>query len=536
MASTSSNVNWSNVQVPIFSGENYDFWSIKMKTLFVSIDLWEMVESGYEIPESTSSLTNAQKKELKENRSKDAGALGMIQRGVSETIFPRIMGATRAKEAWDTLQEEFQGDKKVRAIKLQTLRRDFENMRMKENESVKDYSTRFLELVNQMKAYGEDMADRRIVEKILISLHEKFDPMVAVIEETKDLSSLGVQELLGSLKSHEQRLERHSEKSIESAFQSKLTVNSKNSEKRVLTHEQGEGDSTRGGRSFRARGRGRSPRGRGRGSFERKPSVEGSSQRCNICKKSSHVEKDCWFKGKPQCFNCKKFGHLQRDCRFLKNNQQANFSEEKESEGNLFYACQHVSEKKNNIWFLDSGCSNHMTPEKEIFLDIDTSFHSKVKMGNGAVVDVKGKGNVGVETKRGLKKIREVLFVPELDQNLLSIGQLMEHDYALHFEGRTCTIYDEGREKLVVAEVKMAPNRSFPLTFKYAKDMALKASLLDESWLWHRRFGHLNFQSLKLLHQKNMVQGLPIISEKNEVCEGCALGKHHRQPFSKGVA
>jgi hypothetical protein len=127
-------------------------------------------------------------------------------------------------------------------------------------------------------------------------------------------------------------------------------------------------------------------------------------------------------------------------------------------------------------------------------------------------------------------------FVPKLDQNLLSIGQLMEHDYVLHFEGCTCTIYDEGREKLVVAEVKMAPNRSFPLTFKYAKDMALKTCLLDESWLWHKRFGHLNFHSLKLLHQKNMVQWLPIISEKNEVCEGCTLGKHHRQPFSKGVA
>jgi hypothetical protein len=78
-------------------------------------------------------------------------------------------------------------------------------------------------------------------------------------------------------------------------------------------------------------------------------------------------------------------------------------------------------------------------------------------MGNGGVVDVKEKCNVGVETKRGLKKIHEVLFVPELDQNLLSIGQLMEHDDALYFEGHTCTIYDEGREKLVVAEVKMAP-------------------------------------------------------------------------------
>jgi hypothetical protein len=62
-----------------------------------------MVESRYEIPESTSTLTEAQKKELKENRNNDAGALGMIQMGVSETIFPRIIGATRAKEAWDTL-------------------------------------------------------------------------------------------------------------------------------------------------------------------------------------------------------------------------------------------------------------------------------------------------------------------------------------------------------------------------------------------------------------------------------------------------
>jgi hypothetical protein len=99
-----------------------------------------------------------------------------------------------------------------------------------------------------------------------------------------------------------------------------------------------------------------------------------------------------------------------------------------------------------------------MTPEKEIFLDIDTSFYSKVKMGNGSVVYVKGKDNVGVETKRGLKKIRKVLFVPELDQNLLNIGQLMEYNYVLHFEGRTCIVYDKGREKLVVAKVKIAPN------------------------------------------------------------------------------
>jgi len=120
-----------------------------MKTLFVSIDLWDILESGYQMPESTSSLIEAQQKELKENKRQRCWSFRNDSKGSLRNYFPRIMGATRDKEACDILQEEFQGDKKIRAIKLQTLRRDFENMRMKENESVKDYSTRFLELVNQ---------------------------------------------------------------------------------------------------------------------------------------------------------------------------------------------------------------------------------------------------------------------------------------------------------------------------------------------------------------------------------------------------
>lgn len=63
--------------------------------------------------------------------------------------------------------------------------------------------------------------------------------------------------------------------------------------------------------------------------------------------------------------------------------------------------------------------------------------------------------------------------------------------------------------------------------------MALKVDVLDNSWLWHRRLGHLNFQSFKDLQQKEMVHGLPTIQEVTDVCEGCALGKQHRVPFPK---
>uniref|UniRef100_A0A5B7B4M6 Retrovirus-related Pol polyprotein from transposon TNT 1-94 n=1 Tax=Davidia involucrata TaxID=16924 RepID=A0A5B7B4M6_DAVIN len=537
MASTSnSGLSIQQQFLPIFDGENYDFWCVKMKTIFLSLDLWEFVEKGYADSDSSTSLTEAQQQQLKVKQQKDASALSKIQQGVSDSIFPRIMGATRAKEAWDILQQEFQGNLKVRAIKLQTLRRELEIMKMKENETLNEYSSRVTELVNQMKTYGETLSDQKIVEKILISLPEKFNPIVSIIEETKDISKLSIQELMGSLKSYEQRLTRQSEKSLESAFQSKINLGSKSHERESSKHEQSRGESFRGGRQGRGRGRGRSSGGRGRSNFERKSNDEGSSQKCSICKRSNHVDKDCWFKGKPQCHNCKKFGHIAKDCRWKNNQQQANFSEEKEGEGNLFYACQSASEHKNDVWYLDSGCSNHMTGDKSIFLDMDTSINSQVRMGNGALVCAKGKGTIGVETKKGTKLIQDVLLVPDLEQNLLSVEQLVEHGYSVHFEANSCTILDKNDARQVIAQIQMEKNRSFPLIFKYGGNVALKAHVNDESWLWHRRFGHLNFHNLKLLHRKNMVQGLPNVEEIQDVCEGCALGKHHRQSFPKGVA
>nr|UBX54620.1 transposon Pol polyprotein [Lupinus angustifolius] len=179
MAST---IQSSSIPIPIFTGENYDFWSTKMTTFFRSQDLWDVVEEGFITPENTSTHTVTQKKELKENVQKDAKVLFILQQALVETIFPRIMGATSAKEAWDTLKEEFHGNDKVRTIKLQTLRREFELLKMKESETIKDYYSKIKEIVNQMKAYGENIIDKRIVEKILISIPQKYDSIVTTVE------------------------------------------------------------------------------------------------------------------------------------------------------------------------------------------------------------------------------------------------------------------------------------------------------------------------------------------------------------------
>lgn len=231
------------------------------------------------------------------------------------------------------------------------------------------------------------------------------------------------------------------------------------------------------------------------------------------------------------------FGHVKKDCNNkAATNQQAYVAEE-QSDTNMFFVSHAVTEVlSNDVWLVDSACSNHMTANPKLLCDIDYSKTTKVKMGNGMLVDTKGKGSIAMETKNGRMFIRDVMLVPELDQNLLSVGQLIEHNYHLHFGDNTCKIFEKENSKQLMVEVEMKRNRSFPLTLKYTTECAARMEVQDDSWLWHKRLGHLNFQSLQQLHQKNMVVGLPSITEKSEVCEGCALGKHHRDSFPKGKA
>ena len=90
---------------PVFDGESYNYWSIKMKTLLISQDLWEIVEEGFEVKKDEKGKDIAETSdEKKENKKKDAKALYLIQQSISDKIFPRIIRASSAKEAWGFLQ------------------------------------------------------------------------------------------------------------------------------------------------------------------------------------------------------------------------------------------------------------------------------------------------------------------------------------------------------------------------------------------------------------------------------------------------
>ncbi|KAK4393534.1 Retrovirus-related Pol polyprotein from transposon RE2 [Sesamum angolense] len=302
-----------------------------------------IVEEGVTLPEDSSTSSSAEKGKLENKKAKDSEALYYIQTAVADHIFPRISVATSAKEAWSILQKEYQGSANVRIIKLQTLRRDFENMKMKDSEIIDEYYTKVRELVNQLKAYGEDIP-KKGRRKLLISVTEKYDPIVTTIEETKDITTLIVTELVGSLEAYEKR---------------------------------------------------------------------------------------------------------------------------------------RIAETGEATWYIDSAASNHMTYNKGAFQTLDESFKTNVKLGDNHIVKVEGKGSVAINTKKG--------------------AQMLSN------------------------------------TSPYMGRTAMKAQE-DQSWLWHRRLGHFNFQGLKILHQKKMMTDLPQIQAVEGACEACLQGKQHKKPFPSGTS
>ncbi|KAH9293136.1 hypothetical protein KI387_041660 [Taxus chinensis] len=215
MATHQVQEGFSSNKAPLFDGTNYAFWSIRMKTYLMALgfDIWQSVTVGYTIP-SVPPTDQAGKKAFENN----AKAMNAILCGLSESEFVKVMQCDTAKEIWDKLRTIYEGDDKVKRAKLQTHRRQFESLKMKDEENVAAYLLRVDEVVNAIRGLGENIEESIIVQKILRSLPLRFDAKVSAIEEMKDLDKLSMDELHGILTAYEMRTESNRPSKKEAAF------------------------------------------------------------------------------------------------------------------------------------------------------------------------------------------------------------------------------------------------------------------------------------------------------------------------------
>ncbi|XP_022880394.1 uncharacterized protein LOC111397622 [Olea europaea var. sylvestris] len=156
-------------------------------------------------------LSQAQRNALQRYCKLDQHALSIIYTGLDEAIFEKVTSSTKAKEAWEILENNFKGIEKVKKVHLQILHGEFESLHMKESESVFDYSTRVSSTANHMKWYEENIAESHVIEKILRSLESKHEFVSIATEESNDLDTMTLDQLMGPLQAYEERLKKRGE-------------------------------------------------------------------------------------------------------------------------------------------------------------------------------------------------------------------------------------------------------------------------------------------------------------------------------------
>ncbi|XP_047336786.1 UPF0481 protein At3g47200-like [Impatiens glandulifera] len=157
--------------IPVFDGKGYEIWRKKMKSLFLSQELWDMVEQGY-----TGFCENS-KLGLRECRMKDGKALYFIQQGVSDTIFPYIMEAKSSKEAWDAIRNRFgDGFQQTKIEEIVTSGKESATITGNETATI-----RIERMVSKLTPIYEERCIFRVPESLRNGNEESYEPKVLSI-------------------------------------------------------------------------------------------------------------------------------------------------------------------------------------------------------------------------------------------------------------------------------------------------------------------------------------------------------------------
>ncbi|GJX34929.1 zf-CCHC domain-containing protein [Tanacetum coccineum] len=199
---------------PLFESDSFIYWKNRFETYVKSkdLDLWHVITNGDFQPIIQNPETKLdevvpfekQTDDLKRKLAKNNEAKMVIYNALPRKEYERIFMCNTAKEIWKTLLITHQGNSQVKDNKIDLLVQQYEQFVISEDESIDSAAfARFNTIITSLKALDEGYSSKNYVRKFLRALHPKWRAKVTAIEESKDLTSLSLDELIGNLKFHE---------------------------------------------------------------------------------------------------------------------------------------------------------------------------------------------------------------------------------------------------------------------------------------------------------------------------------------------
>jgi hypothetical protein len=165
--------------------------------------------------------------------------------------------------------------------------------------------------------------------------------------------------------------------------------------------------------------------------------------------------------------------------------------------------------------------------DRDKFLTLRKERDGSVSFGNDDSSKIIGKCIVRIGNKN--EKEENVLLVEDMKHNLLSVSQMCDQGHKVTFDSQKCEIRKDGSEKLVAMAARTSSNIYVLSEIGNEKCCLGKE---DESWLGHRRMGHMHFDNLVKVSKREAVREMPQITKPtNTLCKHCQQGKQTKTRF-----
>jgi hypothetical protein len=471
--------------------DNYNVWKIRMEAY--------LVQKGLADPLTVAAPTDAAR--LAEWKIQDAKARALITMNVRDHHLTTVTKCTSAKLAWKALEDTFQA--KTNARKLH-LRREMNSLRKEGAEPLTKYFNRAMTKWSELTSTGHDMKEAEAVWATLAGLPKQYGTALAIMEasDTEPTFTIALQKLL----SVEQRHDRGDEGDAKALY---------------LT-------STSGNRTTFNKPGGFKPRYSGR-----KPAWQARPMQTNRMSTSQPRTSGAPPNAQKECFYCHKMGHIKRDCRKFQADQRAKGGQDTP----IALAASATTHPDNpNVWTVDSGATQHMTPQANIMSNL-RAHEATVTTGKGLLKSTHIGDIILMPEGHAPLMLSNALLVPGLWTNLFSVTACTE-------KGAIASMSDAGAIISRNDQVLLNASREGGLfTFKatypgHLKAVSTKAALVtkvqETPQLWHERFGHLSYGNMAKLPE--LVTGIRVDKQDfqkmtNFICEVCELGKQSRLPF-----
>lgn len=161
-AQTKKEGSSSSIKCPMLSSSNYTVWAIRMRILLRVHKVWDIIETPTDDGE------------------KNDMAIALLFQSIPESLILQVGALDTAKKVWEAIQTRHVGAERVKEARLQTLMAEFDRLKMKDNETIDDFSAKLSEISAKTSALGEDIEEIKLVKKFLKSLpHKKYIHIVA---------------------------------------------------------------------------------------------------------------------------------------------------------------------------------------------------------------------------------------------------------------------------------------------------------------------------------------------------------------------